>query len=165
MTAATALAPGFVGLIHFSLTADGEPVDSSTGRAPLPYLHGAGNLVPGLERALAGRVPGDAFEVRVAPEEGYGVGRHGGPKGLPRAAFPPELKLHTGMQFTMEGPGGELLALWVAGLDRDVVFVTREHPLAGKTLIFQVRVVDVRQATPEELAAGRPRELGLPALA
>src|SRR5687768_14796776 len=99
---------GKVVSIHYTLKDDdGDVVDSSSGGEPLDYLHGAGNIVPGLEAAMIGRGIGDKFKVTVAPADGYGEVVGGGPRPVPRSAFPDEVELEEGMQFFVRGPDGE----------------------------------------------------------
>jgi FKBP-type peptidyl-prolyl cis-trans isomerase SlyD len=140
--------------IHYTLTDDsGSVIDSSEGREPLAYLHGGGNIVPGLENALTGRAPGDKLDVTVAPEEGYGVHHAGLVQVLPRDAFHGVDTLEPGMQFTAQGNRGPL-TVHIASIDGDEVTVDGNHPLAGKALHFAVEIVDVRAASDEELAHG-----------
>lgn len=140
--------------IHYTLTNDaGEVLDSSAGREPLDYLHGAGHIVPGLEAALAGHVPGDHFRASVPPEAGYGARQGDGPKAFPRANFPPG-EVQVGMRFFARGPGGDPFPVWIVGLEGEHVLIDINHPLAGATLNFEVNVVAVRMASTEELAHG-----------
>jgi FKBP-type peptidyl-prolyl cis-trans isomerase SlyD len=147
---------GKVVAFHYTLTNDeGEVLDSSEGRAPLAYLQGAANIVPGLERQMLGRAVGDRFTARVAPADGYGE-RTGAPQSVPRGAFPPEVDVQVGMQFAAQGPNGSVIPLWVVDVADDTVSVDRNHPLAGVTLNFAVEIAEIREATTEELAHGHP---------
>lgn len=140
--------------IHYTLRDEaGEVLDSSPGGAPLAYLHGNGNLVPGLETALDGRSAGDRFEVRVAPEQGYGVRDERLVQILPRARFGAAGELVPGMRFRAGDAGGQRLVT-VTRVERDLVSVDANHPLAGKTLHFEVEIAAVRRATREELEHG-----------
>lgn len=137
--------------IHYTLRDDaGNVLDSSSGRAPLAYLHGNGKLVPGLESALDGKSAGDKLIVTVAPEQGYGVRDAGLVQILPRTKFAGDAEIAPGMQFQAKGAGGVRL-ITVTSVERDLVTVDANHPLAGKTLHFQVEITEVRQATREEL--------------
>ncbi|SDD15915.1 FKBP-type peptidyl-prolyl cis-trans isomerase [Aquimonas voraii] len=139
---------------HYTLTNDaGDVLDSSSGREPLSYLHGAGNIVPGLESALEGREAGDSFKVSVAPEEGYGVHHEGLVQQVPRAAFAGVDEVQIGMEFHAQGPQGPL-AVTVTAVDGDTVTIDGNHPLAGQTLHFAIEVTGVRQATLEESLHG-----------
>lgn len=140
--------------IHYTLRDDaGEVLDSSSGRAPLAYLHGNGNLVPGLESALDGKSAGDKLTVAIAPEQGYGVRDERLVQVMPRGKFEKTGEIVAGMQFRTSGPGGTRLVT-VTRIERDLVTVDANHPLAGKTLHFEVEITEVRAATREELAHG-----------
>lgn len=139
---------------HYTLTNDGGDIlDTSREREPLAYLHGAGNIVPGLEKALAGHAAGDAFKVSVEPGEGYGPRREELVQTLPKSAFEGVPTVKPGMQFQAKGPQGHVL-ITVTGVEGDQVHVDGNHPLAGQTLHFDVEVTEVREATEEELNHG-----------
>ena len=147
---------GKVASFHYTLKNDaGEVLDSSSGRDPLAYLHGAGNIVPGLEKELAGKQAGESFQVRVPPEEGYGV-RQGGAQPVERAAFPPGVNLQRGMMFRAQTPDGDVVSLWVDRVEETVVWVDENHPLAGVALNFAIEIVEIRDATESELEHGHP---------
>lgn len=140
--------------IHYTLRDEaGVMLDASSGRAPLAYLHGNGNLIPGLESTLAGKSAGDKLEVTIAPEQGYGVRDAGLVRILPRGKFADVGEIRPGMQLQTKGPGGARLVT-VTHVERDLVTVDGNHPLAGKTLHFQVEIAEVREATREELKHG-----------
>jgi FKBP-type peptidyl-prolyl cis-trans isomerase SlyD len=143
-----------VASFNYTLTNDaGEVIDSSEGRSPLAYLHGAGNIVPGLEKEMAGRKAGDRFDVVVAPEDGYGQPNPMLVQTVPREAFQGVDTIEVGMEFQAQTPQGPLSVV-VAKVDADNVTVDGNHPLAGKTLHFAIEVTDVRDASVEELAHG-----------
>ncbi|HEU5468843.1 MAG TPA: peptidylprolyl isomerase [Steroidobacteraceae bacterium] len=131
----------------------GTVLDSSTGRAPLSYLHGKGNIIPGLEEALAGKAEGDKVEVTVAPERGYGARDERLVQIVARAKFGEVAGLAPGMQVRANGPQGSRLVT-VVRVDPDFVTVDGNHPLAGRTLHFSVEVTGVRKATHEEVSHG-----------
>ena len=140
--------------IDYTLTDDDDKiVDTSKGSEPLTYIHGTGNLIPGLEKALAGKSPGDALEVTIPPEEGYGAHDESLLEVLPRTKFTAEQEVQVGMQFYAEG-GSEVQVITVVDVEGDSVTIDGNHPLAGKTLNFAVKIVDVRDATPEEVIHG-----------
>jgi FKBP-type peptidyl-prolyl cis-trans isomerase SlyD len=152
----SAIADGKVVTFHYTLKNDaGETLDSSSGGDPMPYLHGAQNIVPGLERQMAGKAAGEKFRATVPPEEGYGV-REGDAQEVPRNAFPPDLELAAGMQFLATDETGEQVPVWIAKVTGDKVWVDQNHPLSDVTLHFDVEVVSVRDATAEEVAHGHP---------
>jgi FKBP-type peptidyl-prolyl cis-trans isomerase SlyD len=147
--------------VHYTLKNDeGDVIDSSEGEEPLMYLHGAGNIVPGLERQLAGRGVGDRVQAVVAPEEGYGEHSGDEPQLVPRASFPDDADLYEGMEVMAQGAEGEMFPMWIVGLTDDHVLVDDNHPLAGVTLHFDVQIAAIRTATKEELAHGHPHGPG-----
>jgi FKBP-type peptidyl-prolyl cis-trans isomerase SlyD len=146
---------GMVGLFHYTLTNDrGERLDSSDGGEPLAYLHGHGNIVPGLERQLAGRSVGDAFTATVPPAEGYGERQGPGPQAMPRSAFPPGFPFQVGRPFGAQTEDGQQIVLWIVDIQGDSVIIDIDHPLAGETLHFDVSIVGVRPATAAEIEHG-----------
>jgi FKBP-type peptidyl-prolyl cis-trans isomerase SlyD len=139
--------------IDYTLTDEaGDELDSSRGGEPLTYLHGASNIIPGLERALTGRAPGAEFTVTIPPEDAYGLPDEDLVQSLPRSSFPAG-DIVVGSQFRAEGPDGDRLVTVVA-VDGDSVTIDANHPFAGVTLRFSVIVRDVRAATDEERKHG-----------
>jgi len=140
--------------IEYTVTDENNQVlDSSEGREPLKYLHGAGNIIPGLESALAGLKAGDEYEVEVAPADAYGEHNPQLVQDVPRAAFEGVDQIEPGMVFNAQGPQGQV-QVTVTGVAEDTVTIDGNHPLAGKTLTFKGNVVDVRDATEEEVQHG-----------
>jgi FKBP-type peptidyl-prolyl cis-trans isomerase SlyD len=140
--------------LHYTLRDDqGAVIDTSSGRAPLSYLHGKGNIIPGLEQALAGKSAGDRLEVTVAPEQGYGPRDERLVQTLPRSRFEQGTALQPGMQLRATTPRGARIVT-VVKVERDFVTVDGNHPLAGRTLHFAVEVAEVRRATHEEVSHG-----------
>jgi FKBP-type peptidyl-prolyl cis-trans isomerase SlyD len=141
--------------IHYTLTdADGAKLDSSTGRAPLTYLHGAKNIIPGLERALTGKSVGDQLQVTVQPDDAYGEFDDDLVQTVPHEAFDGVDKVQPGMQFEARSPEGGSQVVVVKEVADEGVIVDGNHPLAGQVLHFDVKVEEVRAATDEELAHG-----------
>ena len=130
----------------------GQVIDSSVGKQALPYLHGAGNLIPGLERELEGKQAGDQLSVKVPPEDAYGVRNEELVQVVPKSAFQ-GANVTVGMQFRTQGKTGDQVVT-VTKIDGDNVTVDANHPLAGIPLAFDVTIKDVRAATKEELAHG-----------
>lgn len=140
--------------IHYTLTNDsGEVVDQSQQDQPLTYLHGASNIIPGLEKELAGKVAGDNFKTSVNPEEGYGPRHEEMVQQVPRESFPADMDIQTGMQFNAESPNGPVTVVVTAVAD-DKITVDGNHPLAGQTLHFEGKIEAVRDATAEEVEHG-----------
>jgi len=148
------IAQNAVAAFHYTLTDDeGQVIDSSKGREPLTYLHGGGQIVPGLEKQMEGRGAGDRFTADVAPEEGYGVHHAELLQEVPREAFQGVDDIQPGMQFQGRGPQGAI-NVTVTRVEDGKVFIDGNHPLAGKTLHFDIEVTHVREATSEELEHG-----------
>ena len=140
--------------IDYTLTDPaGVVIDSSSGKPPLVYLHGMGGIIPGLESALTGKTKGDSLKVTVAPEQAYGVRDNNMIQEVPRDRFPADAKIAPGMQFQANTPNGPRVVT-VVGVDSAAVKIDANHPLAGVTLNFDVKIVDVRDATTEELGHG-----------
>jgi FKBP-type peptidyl-prolyl cis-trans isomerase SlyD len=140
--------------IEYTLTGpDGKVIDSSEGHEPLVYMQGVGNLIPGLERELEGKEVGEAMSVSIAPADGYGERRDSLVQEVSREAFRGVEKIEAGMQFQANTPEGPRVVR-VTHVEGDKVVVDANHPLAGVPLKFEVKVVDVRAATPEEVQHG-----------
>lgn len=143
--------------LHYTLKDDdGEVIDKSPDDEPLVYLHGGENIVPGLEKALEGHVVGDQLQVVVAPEDGYGEHDEDGVQQVPRTMFPDEAEVEEGAQFFTEDEEGNPIPFWVTEIEDDIVTIDLNHPLAGETLHFDVKIVEVRDATAEEKKHGHP---------
>ena len=140
---------------HYTLTDDqGQQIDSSAGQEPLAYLHGAGNIIPGLEKALEGKSAGDQLQVEVSAEEGYGPVQQELIQDVPREAFQGVETIEVGMQFEAQTGQGGAVPVTVTALTDETVTVDGNHPLAGKALNFDVTIADVREASAEELEHG-----------
>jgi len=138
---------------HYTLTnSNGEQLDSSRGEEPLAYLHGAGNIIAGLENSLSGRSPGDKFNVTIPPAEAYGELVPDMVQVVSKKMFE-GMDVEVGMQFHADVSHGAGI-ITVTEINGDDVTIDGNHPLAGETLIFDVEVVDVRPATAEEIAHG-----------
>lgn len=141
--------------VHYKLTDDDANVlDSSEGSEPLAYLHGAGNIIPGLENALVGKVAGDSLKVRVEPAEGYGEIVPELIETVDIAAFQGVDSVEPGMAFEAQAPDGSVQRIVVKAVEGNDVTIDANHPLAGVTLNFDIEIVGVREATEEEIAHG-----------
>jgi len=139
--------------IEYQLTTDeGEVLDTSSGHGPLAYVHGAGGIIPGLEAELEGKQQGDAFKVRIEPEQAYGLREDRMVQVVPRADLPPGV-LEVGMQLQGQTEGGSLV-LTVVEVKEQEVLLDGNHPLAGIALNFDITVAEVRAATSEEVEHG-----------
>ena len=138
---------------HYTVSEPGQPpVESSKDREPMAILAGHGNIIPGLEEAMMGREAGESFEVTVEPEQAYGERREGLVQRVPKKHFR-EARLVPGMQVVLNTSMGPR-AVSVLKVGMTVVDVDLNHPMAGKTLVFQVEVVEVREAGAEEIDHG-----------
>lgn len=144
-----------VALIHYTLKNDGgEVMDSSDGHEPLAYLHGAGNILEGLENVLAGKQAGDQLQVSIDAAEGYGEYDESLVQPVPMEQFG-EHQVEVGMQFHADTAIGPRIVTIVAlNEDEKEVIIDANHALAGENLHFDVEVVEVRDATEEELDHG-----------
>jgi FKBP-type peptidyl-prolyl cis-trans isomerase SlyD len=136
----------------------GETLDSS-GDEALSYLHGAQNIVPGLERKLGGRKVGEKLDVVVDPGDGYGMRDPRAVQDVPREAFPPDAPIEVGAAFVVETPNGEMMQLHITAITKgadgqELVRCDANHPLAGERLHFSVEILGVREATDEERTHG-----------
>ena len=133
--------------IHYTLRDNtGNIIDSSEGRDPLYYLHGAGNLIAGMEEGLEGKAKGDKFQLKIAPAKGYGEKDPDMIQKVPRSAFGGQ-DVKPGMKFSTNS--GAVVTVTEVGLE--TVTVDANHPLAGFALRFEIKVIDVREATTEEI--------------
>lgn len=148
---AAAVAEGCVVAIYYTLHDEqGRPMESNKGGKPLTYLAGAGNVVKGLDAGLVGAKRGETRRVKVAPEDGYGTWDETKVEELPRDAFPPEADVVPGAVFHGQTQDGLPVQVKVHAVEGEKVQVDKNHPLAGKTLDFEVYVYGIRQATAEE---------------
>ncbi|MCD0171855.1 peptidylprolyl isomerase [Deinococcus sp. 23YEL01] len=138
--------------LDYKLTVNGEIVDQSEPGEPLVYLHGHSNIIPGLESALEGKVTGDSLQVTVQPEEGYGPRDEDNIEDLSRDDFEDDIEV--GETYYAQAEDGSVLPFTVMNVDGDTVQVDFNHPMAGMVLDFDVTVLSVRDATPEELEHG-----------
>jgi FKBP-type peptidyl-prolyl cis-trans isomerase SlyD len=138
--------------IHYTLKDEnGKQLDSSVGNEPLGYVHGRGYLISGLEKLLEGHEPGDKFAAHIEPKDGYGEYDERLVVEIDRSQFEYDGEITVGMPFQIMTPSG-LSIVHVAKVDGDKITVNGNHDLAGKVLDFDIEVVDVRDATEEELA-------------
>lgn len=141
--------------MHYELKdANGEILDSSKGQDPLVYLHGASNIIVGLEEQLEGKNVGDNVNATVAPEKAYGMPVDALVQQVPTSAFGEEIdKVEVGMRFQAETEQGPVPVV-VTAIENDMVTVDGNHPLAGKELHFECSISAIRDATEEEIAHG-----------
>lgn len=153
---APAVADGMVVSLAYSLRLDdGEEVDSAASDDPLVYLHGAQNIIPGLEQALTGLKIGDTRRVSVSASDAYGEFDEDAFELVPYDAFPADVDLEEGMGLHMVESGtGRQVEAMISELRDDGALLDLNHPLAGETLHFNVEIVGLRRATTDEIAHG-----------
>lgn len=144
-----------VGMAYEMRLDDGEVVDSTADDGPFEYLHGVGEILPGLEKALLGMRPGDEKTVVLSPADAYGEYDDNAVERVPIEAFPDDLELEPGMELHMQdSQSGHVLQAYVIEVGSKWVLLDLNHPLAGETLRFDVVIESLRSATAEELAHG-----------
>ncbi len=139
--------------MHYTLTVDGNVVDSSEGGDAMNFLQGHGNIIPGLEKAMLGKAIGDKFTAEVSPVDGYGEVYEELVQEVPLEAFEGVENVEVGMRFQAETAQGPVPVV-ITQIKDDVAIVDGNHELAGKSLSFAVEIIDVREAAPEELDHG-----------
>jgi FKBP-type peptidyl-prolyl cis-trans isomerase SlyD len=132
---------------------NGSLIDESRDGS-FAYLHGANNIIPGLEEALTGKSTGDSLSVAIEPENAYGARDDNRVETVPRSMFPTDTPVEPGMQFHAQGPQGQMITISVVSVQDETVTIDANHPLAGMQLHFDVEVIDVRDASKEELDHG-----------
>ncbi|WP_320824294.1 peptidylprolyl isomerase [Reinekea sp.] len=138
---------------------DGTLIDSSEANDPLVYMHGAHNIITGLESALLGKANGESFDVVIEPVDAYGEHNAELVQVVPKSAFEGVEQIEAGMVFTADTPNGPM-QLTVTAMEGDDVTIDPNHPLAGKTLHFTGSISDIRDATEEELEHGHVHGAG-----
>lgn len=133
--------------MEYTLTADGNVVDSTEGRGPFHYVHGRGHIIPGLERQLAGLHVGDARDITVEAEEAYGPVDPAAFVEITREQLPPDVTPEIGLILRGVDPGGRAFQARISGVTDDSVTLDLNHPLAGKTLLFKVTILEIAPAS------------------
>ena len=140
----TQAAAGDTVRIHYTGTlTDGTQFDSSSGRDPLEFELGSGQVIPGFDNAVDGMNVGDSKTVAIPPEEAYGVRHEQLVQEVPKSALPEELSPEVGMQLQSQGPDGQVMLLLVTEVADDTLTVDGNHPLAGQTLNFDIELVEI----------------------
>ncbi|MDX8404765.1 MAG: peptidylprolyl isomerase [Mariprofundus sp.] len=146
--------------IHYTLTNDkGETIDSSRDADPLVYIHGAQNIIPGLESALVGKTAGDELAVTIEAADAYGEYNEEMTQVVPREMFDGVDEIEAGMEFQAETAQG-VQVIRIAAVDGDQITIDGNHPLAGERLHFDVNVTEVRAASEDELSHGHVHGAG-----
>jgi FKBP-type peptidyl-prolyl cis-trans isomerase SlyD len=148
------LADDMVVILDYTLTVDGEIVDTSDGSEPIQFLQGHRNIIPGLESEIYGLKVGESKEVVIAPQDGYGEADPEAVVDVPREEFPDDMPLDPGTQLSLKDPDGRAMHAMVISVNDEEVRLDFNHPLAGKELHFDITLVGLRTATDEELTHG-----------
>lgn len=155
-TEAQPLGPHTVGALAYELLGpDGETLESISKQAPLLFLVGAGALVPGLEQALLGKMPGARLRVELTPAQAFGEHDPGKIFYVPRSDFPEDAPLEPGTPMQATTAEGDDVTFWVTAVEEERVVVNENHPLAGVTLVYVAELLGVRPATEEERSSGK----------
>lgn len=151
---------GMVVSLRYVLVADGEEVARVDNDDPMEYLHGAEDILPGLEGALEGKTVGDTFRVTLSPTDAYGDYDEDEIEEIDRDAIPNASELELGMMVEVEDEEGYSYMAYVSEINDKVVVLDFNHPLAGKTLTYEGEIISVRPATEEELEHGHVHSEG-----
>jgi FKBP-type peptidyl-prolyl cis-trans isomerase SlyD len=151
---------GHVVSMEYTLKVDGEVADTSEGREPLEFVHGAGNIIPGLEREMTGMAIGESKEVVVPPADGYGEEDDKAFMDVPREQFPEEIPMKVGTELQVQNQAGQPMYARIDMVGDKNVRLNFNHPLAGKELHFAVKVVGLRNASDEEKEHGHVHGAG-----
>ena len=160
MSDALKIEDGQVVSMDYTLHVDGEVVDTSDGREPLEFIQGTGNIIPGLERELYGMVIGDSKKVSVAAADAYGELDPEAYTDVPRAEFPDNIPVEKGIEIQVRDESDNPMYARIDTFDDEIIKLDFNHPLAGKTLNFDVKIVGLRDASPEELDHGHAHTQG-----
>jgi len=150
----TGIQDGQIVSMDYTLWVDGEVVDTSEGSEPIVFLQGAGNIISGLESQLYGMHTGQEKEVLVLAQDGYGELNEDAFAEVPRGEFPSDIPLELGLELQVRAQDGQILNARIEDFSDELIRLDFNHPLAGKDLRFEVKILDFRQATEEELEHG-----------
>lgn len=140
--------------LNYILKNDAGEVIEQSQDGSFAYLHGANNIIPAMEQALEGHSKDDTLELNLSAAEGYGEYKPELTQVVERAMFEPGTDIQVGMQFHAQSADGQMIAITVKEVDGDNITIDGNHPLAGADLFYELSVVDVRDATDEEIAHG-----------
>lgn len=140
--------------MDYTVTVNGEVVDSSKGRKPLEFIQGRGNIIRGLERELYDMSKGESKQISVAPKDGYGEENPEAYIDIPRDQFPEDIQIKKGERIPLQDENGRKFIGVIDEIQDDIVHLNLNHPMAGKQLDFMITIVDLRLATKTELEHG-----------
>jgi FKBP-type peptidyl-prolyl cis-trans isomerase 2 len=141
--AAVVVAEGKTVTLNYTLKVDGKVLETSIGRKPLQFKAGSSQLIPGFEKAVMGMKAGQKKSFKISPEKGYGPGDPKAIKSVPISQIPPDIKPKAGMILDTKGKDGQRLPVRVVEVKKDVVIIDFNHPLAGKTLNYDVEILEI----------------------
>lgn len=140
---------------HYTLKdKEGQQIDSSVGGDPMLYLHGHGNIVPGLESEMESKKVGDKLKVHVSPDKGYGQYDSEKRFCIERSHLPSDVEIQPGMVLELHAEDGDRMMAAIVAVDQKLIEVDANHPMAGVDLHFEVEILDIRPASPEEIEHG-----------
>jgi FKBP-type peptidyl-prolyl cis-trans isomerase SlyD len=148
------VADNIVVSMDYNLTVDDEIIDSTENMEPIQFIHGRGNIIPGLEKELVGLKIGDSKQVRVQPAEAYGEFDENAFTDVSKDQFPPDFEIRLGGEIRVRTVSGQFISALIHEVSDDTVKLNLNHPLAGKELLFDAKIVDLRLATDEEMEHG-----------
>ena len=148
------ISDGTVVTLHYTLKVDEEIMDTSEGREPIQFIQGKEQIIPGLEAELYGMSSGESKKVVVEPQKGYGEVQPEAGLDVPAEEFPEEIPLEPGTELQLRNQNGKIINARIDSVEKDSIHLDFNHPLAGKDLHFDVEVVDVRDASADELSTG-----------
>jgi FKBP-type peptidyl-prolyl cis-trans isomerase SlyD len=151
---------GVVVSMEYTLKIDGEVIDSSEGHDPLEFLAGHSNIISGLESEMIGMKVGESKDVVVAPADGYGEYDDEAYLDVPKGQFPKDMPVEEGLELTVRDDAGQARYARIESVEGETVRLNFNHPLAGDELHFNVRVVNLREPTGEELEHGHVHQGG-----
>jgi FKBP-type peptidyl-prolyl cis-trans isomerase SlyD len=144
--------------LDFTLFVDGKEMDSSKETGPIQFIQGYGNIITGLEKELYGMAVGDKKHLKIEAIQAYGEFDREAIVDIPRSEFPADIPLTLGTEIEIENQEGEHYTAIISEVLEDKVVLDFNHPLAGKDLVFDVKVIDIRAATAEELDHGHAHD-------
>ena len=154
------IAPNTVITLNYVLKNEAGDILDECSDGSFCYLHGASNIIPGLESALEGKTSNETFSLSLEPKEGYGEYNPEMTQMVTREMFGDVEKIEPGMQFYAESETGDQIVITIAAVDGENITIDGNHPLAGQTLNYDISIVDVREATEEEIAHGHVHSHG-----
>jgi FKBP-type peptidyl-prolyl cis-trans isomerase SlyD len=149
------IADNMVVSMDYTLTVENNVIDTTENLAPIQFIHGHGNIIPGLERELTGLKIGDQKKILVQPVDAYGVFNPNAFTEVSKDQFPPDFEIRIGGEIQVRTVGGNFLTAIIDSEEAETVKLNLNHPLAGKELLFDAKIVGLRAATEQEIANGR----------